>query len=316
MDSPSEDKVGTLIKVNQFILDNSTPLAVNSNIETERVILDADTENVFQNDSIATRPLEGFTTMKGLARRDVEKIVLLVRAGAMGYYTANPDPGKFRIVDFPDSKVTEDRDSELYVLADQVYDIGNPIKTLMAPFQVTSANVDDIIIKKNYYKTVLELPRSEKAISKAAAHERDRLMTKCFEVTLVKEDAYMLPFKYTNPMLYDKWLTARAIDDSGGGADTNGYEVHNYLLAAGASVSFGPVVSPAQKMYLRQIGGTLSVIVCTGATTADTCSTGFNLTPGHTDKKTFGELGLPAGNYIIFTNPNINSITVRAGFKI
>ena len=50
MDSHSEDRVSTLIKVNQFALDNTDDLTSNPNIEDERAILEADTETVFQKD--------------------------------------------------------------------------------------------------------------------------------------------------------------------------------------------------------------------------------------------------------------------------
>ncbi|MEO5571795.1 MAG: hypothetical protein ABIT08_02435 [Bacteroidia bacterium] len=315
MDSNTEDRVGTPIKVNQFLKDNTASFAINAQIEAERTTLENDTERIFQNDSIATRPLEGFTQMKTNARTDLENIVLLVRAGCVGYYTANPNPGKLMIVKFADTKVREARDNDLYVLADQVHDIADPIKALMAPYLVTAANVDSIPTRMTAYKNVLQLPRTEEAISIAAGEERDRLVSKCFDLTLKNLDNYLLPFKYSNEVLYSEYLTARAIDNSGGGADTNGYEVHNYEIRAGRSVSFGAAVDAAQQLYLRQIGGTIGVTICTGATALATCTSGFDLTPGTTLKTTFGDLGLPAGAFIIFTNPNAGTVTVRAGLK-
>jgi len=315
MDSTTEDRVGTLIKVNQLLDDESASFAVNPQIEAERTTLEADTERVFQNDSTATRPLEGFTQMKTNSRKDVEDIVLLVRAGCVGYYTANPNPGKLMIVKFAKRKVERMRDSELYVLADQVHDIADPIKALLGPYQVTSANVDSVITRKDAYKAVLQLPRTEEAISKAASEERDRIIEKCFTETLENLDGYLLPYEITNAVLYSRYLTARAIDDSGGGSDSAGYTVENFPLAPGATVSFGPVVAPDKQVYIRQIGGTVGVIVCTAALATDACASGFTLTPGATVKKPFGDLALPGGAVINFTNPGANTVTVRAGLK-
>lgn len=315
MDSNTEDRVGTLIKVNQFAKDNAVALAVNVNIEAERTTLEADTERVFQNDSISTRPLDGFTTMKGNARTDLEKILLQVRAGASGYYTLNPDAGKLRIVSFPDTKVVEARDNDLYVLADQVHDIAEPVKALMGPFLVTPADVDSVTTRMTNYKKVLQLPRTEEAISVAAGEERDRVLTKCFDKTLVTLDVYLLPFKYTNAVLYSEYQTARAIDNSGGGSDSAGYVVQNYVLAPGATLSFGPVVAPDKQVYLRQIGGTVGVIVCAAALPADACAAGFTLAPATTVKKVYGDLGLTPGAVINFTNPGGSTVTVRAGLK-
>jgi hypothetical protein len=316
MDSITEDRTGTLVKVNQFAIDNTAALAVNPNIETERALLEADTERIFQNDSTATRPLEGFTQMKTNAREDLEDIVLLVRAGCVGYYTLNSDPGKLMIVNFADTKVLKARDSELYVLADQVHDIADPVKALLGPFQVTVANVDAIPTLKQAYKDVLQLPRTEEAISIAAAKERDRFVDKCFNVTLPKIDAYMLPFKYTNATLFSKYETARAIDNSGGGSDSAGYDVQNYALAPGATVSFGAVPAPDRQIYLRQIGGTDGVIVCTAALATDACAAGFVMVPAVAVKKAFGDLGLSGGAVVNFTNPGTETVTVRAGFKL
>jgi len=201
------------------------------------------------------------------------------------------------------------------VKADQVHDIANPVKLLLAPYLVTAADVDSIVTLKDAYKNVLQLPRTEEAISMAAANERDRMVDKCFNTTLPKIDAYLLPFKYTNAVLYDKYTVARAIDNSGGGADTNGYDVHNHELAAGETKSFSPSVANSQQLYFRQIGGTVGVIICTAAAGTDACAAGFTLVPAVTVKKTFAELGLAANNFINFTNPGSETVTVRAGFK-
>lgn len=317
MDSNTEDRVGTLIKVDMFLsaTDVAAATAANTNIEAERVILADDTERVFQADSTATRPLEGFTTMKKNARTDLEDIVLLCRAGGQGYYTANSDPGKLMILKFSDTKVKEARDNDLYVIADQVHDVVSPIKTLMVPFSVTSANVDAIPTKKDLYREVLQLPVTEEAISVAAGQQRDRIIDKCFNITLKKLDNYMLPYKYTNAVLYSRYQTARAIDNSGGGADTNRYDVHSFKLEAGETKSFSPAVADGQQLYFRQIGGTVGVIICTGDTDATVCTSGFTLAPAVTVKKTFAELGLTDGDFINFTNPGSETVTVRAGLK-
>lgn len=315
MDSNSEDHVGTLIKVNQFAKDNDGALAINNNIEANRVVLETDIDRIFQLDSTATRPLEGFTQMKTNSRTDLESMVLLVRAGCVGYYTANPNAGKLGIVKFPDTKVTSARDNDLYVLADQVHDIANPIRTLLAPFSVSEDNVDAIPDLMSAYKDLLQLPRTEEAISKAAGEERDRVMDKCFQKTLPTIDNYMMVFKQTNATLFSKYQTARAIDSSGGGSGTDGYTVSSYEIGPGQSRAFGPGVTPTQEMYFRQIGGSTGVIICTAAANSDTCASGYQLVPGVTLKTNFGALGLATNNFIIFTNTNTDTVTVRAGLK-
>jgi hypothetical protein len=196
-----------------------------------------------------------------------------------------------------------------------VHDIADPIKSLMAPYLVTAGNVDSIPTRMLAYKNVLELPRTEEAISKAAGEERDRLLSKLFDPTLKNLDNYLLPFKYANPMLYSQYLTARAIDESGGGADTNGYEVHNYQIAPGASRTFMASLDDAQQVYFRQLGGTIGVRICRRAAEGDVCDAGYELTPGATVKTTIGEMAMTAGAFIIFTNPNAGTVTVRAGLK-
>ncbi|MEP7170105.1 MAG: hypothetical protein ABI855_12100, partial [Bacteroidota bacterium] len=165
------------------------------------------------------------------------------------------------------------------------------------------------------YMLVLELPRTEQAISKAAGEERDRLLHTLFDPILKKLDNYLLPFKYTNAVLYSEYQTARAIDDSGGGADTNGYEVHNYEIAPGASRTFMATLDDAQQVYFRQLGGTIGVKICRKDTELDVCNDGYLLTPGTSVKTTIGEMGLIPGAFIIFTNPNAGTVTVRAGLK-
>ena len=315
MDSNTEDRIGTLIKVNQFCLDRSTPLAVNSNIEAERTTLADDTERIFQNDSIATRPLGGATTMKANARKDLEDIIMLCRAGGIGYFTVNSNPLKLGILQQSDTEIKQARDSVLYVKADQVHDVLDPVKSLMAAFQVTAANVDSIVTRKDAYKAVLQLPQTEEAISEAAGKERDRIVDKCFNQTLANIDAHMLVFKYTNPLLHDEYLSNRAIDNSGGGSDSAGYTLTNFALAPGATASFGPVVAADKGVYIRQIGGADGVIVCEAATGSEACTAGFTLTPGATVKVPYGDLGLSGGAVINLTNPGATTVTVRMGLK-
>jgi hypothetical protein len=315
MDSNTEDRVGTLIKVNQFCRDRAAVLAVNPNIELERVILEADTERVFQNDSIATRPLGGATTLKANSRKDLEDIMKLCRAGGIGYFTLNSDPLKLRVLQMTDTDIERARDSDIYIKADQVHDILDPVKALMGPFQVTAANVDSIPTRMAAYKNVLQLPATEEAVSEAAGKERDRVVVKCFDVTLVKIDAYMLPFKYTNAILHDEFLSNRSIDSSGGGSDSAGYTLLNFALAPGASASFGPVVAADKQIYIRQIGGTVGAIICEAAAAPDACASGFVLTPNTTVKKPYGDLGLSGGAVINMTNPGGSTVTVRMGLK-
>jgi hypothetical protein len=178
--------------------------------------------------------------------------------------------------------------------------------------------VDSILTRMQAYKDVLELPRSEEAISMAAARERDRIYNKCFAEetgTLARIGNYMLPFKYTNAMLYDTYKVARAIDSSGGGSDSTGYTLSLFALAPGATASFGPRVAPDKGIYIRQIGGTVGVIICEAAAAPDACASGFTLTPGVTVKKPYGDLGLSGGAVINMTNPGASTVTVRMGLK-
>ncbi len=316
MNSNLEDHLGTLIKCNTFLTDNAASFLGNADIASERVILANNIEGIFQADSTATRPLEGFTDWKAIKAKDLVDAVLLVRAGCVGYYRKNYDTGKLIIVDFPDSRMDQLRDKEISTVADQVHDVANQIKLLLAPYNVTAANVDAIPTKRTAYGLVLELPRTEEAISKAAGEDRDRLFDLAFKTTLENLKAYLLTFKYTNPNLFSRWQTALMIDNSGGGSGTEGYDVQTFLIPPNSSVAFG-AVPPADKFfYTRQIGGALGVLACVKPLNTDSCTTGFEMVPGVTTKKILNEYPLVGSGFIIFTNPNSETVTVRAGVKI
>lgn len=315
MDSNTEDRVGTLVKVTQFLSDYNTFLAANTAIEDEHGTLGTDTEEFFQQDSIATRNLGGFTEVKTDSRKILEDRVLLIRAALVSYYTANPDPRKRVIMELTDTEIKRKRDSELYVFADQVNDLASPVKALLVPFQVTEVQVDELTTFSSAYREVLQLPRSEEGISIAAGKEGARLLDKSFNVTLPKLDAYLLPFKYSNLVLYDKWLVARAIDNSGGGSDSAGYTLTNLVLAPGATASFGDAPAADKHMYFRQIGGSAGVVACAAATISP-CATGYTLTPNDTVKLLYGDLGISGGGPLLnFTNPGTETVTVRVGLK-
>ncbi len=315
MDSSSEDRIGTPIKVNQFLKDEGGSFTINPDIEITRALMETEIENFFQEDSTATRPLGGYTEVKGGERSDLEKNILKVRAACVGYFTKNPDASKMMIVKRTDTEIFETRDKELYTVADQIHDVADPIKTLLGPYLVAAADVDAIPTNMTAYMKVLELPRTEEGRSMAAGNERDRIIGILFNEKLASLDNYMVPWKYENLALYERYQTARAIDSSGGLSDSTGYDNHNYELAPGASKSFHAAVAGSQQLYFRQIGGTVGALVCTAALVTDSCTAGFTLVAGETVKKTFTELGLAAGSFINFTNPGSQTITIRAGLK-
>lgn len=316
MNDQLEDKLGMYIKVDTFATNNAAALAANAQIEATRVVVHDNILNIIQLESIATRDLSGFGEAKGDAAQLLINRVLLVRGASTGYFTANPDKGKKRIVEFPTGDIQKLRDKDLLSLADQVHDIADPVKATLTAFGCTAAQVDSLVTLSTAYLTISELPRSEQGLSKAAGNERDRVFGKTDDVLTDGMDDYLIVFEQTNAQLYDQYQTARMIDDSGGGSGTDGFTVQNYELPPGVAVPFGPIPTPVDReVYMRQLGGTVGVLVCTKPLETEACTSGFILTPSETVKQPWSAFGLTDNAWVIFTNPGAESVTVRAGLR-
>lgn len=317
MDSSQEDHYGMYLKVDFFLVARATDLAFNPAIATTRTSLNTLINSIAQADSTATRNITGYTIAKNEHREAQLTQFKLVRAALMGYFTANPDIRKKKLIDFNDSDIDRFRNDELYAKTDQLLDVALPVKALLVPFGVAAADVDALNTMNDAWNMIEPSNRMEQAVNIAALKDVNILMPKVEDLLHNTLDSYLKVVQYTNPNIYSQYQTARMIDDSGGGSDSAGYDVQNLTVPPNGSLLFdiGSSGIPADlSVYLRAINGSLKV--CTTNLPAGACTDGFDLVQGETFKGNFKELGLDdTKTNIQFTNNSPVVVALRAGVK-
>jgi hypothetical protein len=319
MNSAQEDRFGMYLKVDLFLVTHALDLAFNPAIGTGRTALNSLISLISQSDSTATRNITGFTAAKNLHRAQQIAQFKLVRAGMLGYYTANPDIKNKTIVNFTDSEIDKFRDSELYMKSDQVLDLALPVKALLLPFGVAAAEVDSLETLNNIWQAMEPIGRQEEGVNKASAEDVVKYMAQAISLLTDTMDSYLKVVQYTNPNLYSQYLTARMIDDSGGNSGSEGFEVQTITVPSGGTVTF-PMEGPPsadEEIYIRAIDG--SVYLCGSTTPVAACTPGagtFLAERGVTFKGLMANLGIDFNQpYVNLTNPSPDIVTVRIGTK-
>lgn len=319
MTSKQEDKYGMYLKVSLYLSTHAPDLAFNPAIAATEVSLHSLTTAIAQADSTATRDITGYTAAKNEHRAQQIASFKLVRAGMMGYLTANPDIKSLQIIDFTDSDIDKFRDSELYMKTDQLLDLALPVKMDLVPYGVTDAQVDALDTMNGAWQAIEPTGRQEEGVNAAARKDVGRLMGQTDTLINDTLDNYLKVLQYNDPNLYDQYLTARMIDDSGGQSDSTGYDLQDFSIPAGGSVNFpvgpGPIAAETQ-LYIRVVSQGGGVYVCTTDIPASPCTTGYLAQSGITYKGPIGNLGIDLNlPNVQFTNPGTNDVLVRAGTK-
>ncbi len=317
MNSDQEDHFGMHLKVDLFLVTNASALAFNPAIATNRTSLNSFINLTAQSDSTATRDITGFTAAKNEHRAQQIAQLKLVRAGMMGYYVVNPDIKNSGIVSFNDGQIDKFRDTELYMRTDQVLDLALPVKALLTPYGVSAAQVDALDTLNGLWLAMESIGRQEEWVNKASGEDVDRYMAKTTGLLTKTIDVLMKVVQYNDPNLYSQYTTARMIDDTGGGSDSQGYIVQTFTVPGGGSIIL-PLTSgapdPTLQVYLRAING--DAIVCTTNLPANPCTNGFELLKGETFKGTIGSMNLDALlQNVQVTNPGLSPVIIRAGIK-
>ncbi len=318
MNSSQEDHYGMFLKTDLYLVTNATALAYNPAIATTRTALNSLINAIAQADSTATRDITGYTEAKNAHRETQLTLFKKVRAGLMGYYTGNLDPRYREIINHTDSAINDFRDAEIYIKTDQVLDIALPIKADLVPFGVTEAEVDSLDTLNDAWPALEPSGRMEEAINKASRQDVSRFIEQTVTLLDGTLDNYLKVVQYNDPNLYSQYQTARMIDDSGGGSDSNGYDVQNYIIPANGSIiinlnTSGPLPGSLE-IYMRAISG--GIRVCTTDLPANPCATGYELIQGVTFKGPLSNLNIDLNKTNLqFTNPGLVDVVVRAGVR-
>lgn len=307
MDKEQEDKLGMFKKVQTFLVNNAVPLSATPVIGSQ---LQPDFDNLLaallQEAEDASAPISGSTVAKAEKRLAVEELGFQVAGAVTSYYTLTvPDPVLRAKCDYVRSALTRMRDSDLYVNISRVHEIANPIKLLLGPFGVSDTVVDNLATALSDYFEVLQAPKDALGARSASNKQLVRMIAGIDELLKEKLDVVMRYYVSANPELHDYYLSARSIDQSGGGAqpdvDVSGtIDPGLYFTAPD-----GFVFSSNTRIVLSNTGapGSTDVVVGFGAAPDSFSGTTQTVAPGNTIDVRANEVGFsPASTYFVLFN--------------
>ena len=322
MDDTQEEYFGTYLKIKQFATTNASDLAVNPSIATQKNKLDNLINAITLQDALANMDYTGFTTMKDNAALSLRDQLKKVGRGLTSYFAEVNHPGNLEIVKKTNSEINYNNDGNLNMLASSIYLVGNKpaVKTdpLLAHSQLVAADIDDLETARVAWMEMVAVPKEKRGDHVAANKEKAKLFESANKTLLPLFDNLMAPFETTNPILFSKYTTARAIDNLGGGSGTDGFDLTVLTIPAGGSVNApisGPI--PADKvLYIRVVTNGGALKICMVSLLPAPCPSPYELSFGTIFKAPASDLGLDLGlPNLQISNAGTEPVIVRFGVK-
>ena len=165
--------------------------------------------------SKADTDITGYTVDKQVKRSNLKTKVLKLSGGIVAHTALTDDFKTNEKCDATPSQIDYMRDNDFYTYAKLVINEVTPIMAALTPYGIVAADLTAANTSANIYLTAIQSPQvqiNERSSSKKA------LTTLFAETTALldnKLDKLMGIFITTNPNLYDAYMGARAIDDTG-----------------------------------------------------------------------------------------------------
>lgn len=220
MTDNQNNKLGMFIKVRDFGTTYTTELASVTQVDTQMDALDTVINAITAAEAMATQDTTGFTIAKGLLRGNLTKIVLKCSRAGAAYFLSINNIGMIKAADFTPRELDELRDNDIYVRAQQLYNIVKPVEANLDDFNSGAADV--ALLKSTYesFFNIIKLPKEKTELKAAYGREVDRQFVNGDGI-IQTLDIYMATFEAVNPLVYDIYTSARSIDDLGSGSANN-----------------------------------------------------------------------------------------------
>lgn len=321
MEDSQVEHVGMFVKVKTFLNKKAGDLASTPVIAaTLQPALISQIDLILEEDEDASAPITGSTELKRNLRTAVEDKGFTIAAACAAYYTLTvPNPVLRVKCEFQQSDFDRMRDKDVYVDMSRVHEIADPVKALLAPFGVAGADVDALGTALTDFFAQFEAPFDARGERAASGKQVDRLIEQTLELLKDKLDVVMKFYVTNNPELHDYYLSARAIDQTGGGPIPD--EDEQFTLASGQFMS--PAVSSEMNanshiVLINKAGNGSQVIF--GFSNFQNGFSGVQKTvmPGTTSDDKAIDLGFTPGiPYLVFQNPgNPNPVSIDLRGKV
>lgn len=174
------------------------------------------TREIENQEMISTGNMTGYTEAKNQTRQTLVNLLKKVSDSLLSYGQNNSAPYIIEREDYLAGRLSDASDSEVYVLAVQLFRKADPVKASLPPYGSNPADVVLLQTTADSFVDQIRVPfANRKARSRAVAQVK-KLFAQCDEV-LQTLDIHMAVYEYININLYLRYRSARNIDNLSGG---------------------------------------------------------------------------------------------------
>ncbi len=173
-------------------------------------------DTISKEAGVVISDFSGYTEQKNDDRTKLEEISGKVSSALLGYGAANGQPDIVEREDYLVSSLGKSPDSELYVLAVQLYRTALPVQGSLTPYGSGAADVTELNNAAEKFLPQIKVARNQRKVKSRAAKKVKELFVQADEA-LRKLDIYMNVYQHANSNLYTQYRFARKIDKRVGG---------------------------------------------------------------------------------------------------
>ena len=217
MTDSENNKYRMYLSIEKTLDENGTLLAGVPALVSAKTILSA---NIVAIGGYSTQLLSdstGQTIVKKQSRDVLENAILKVSGGLVAYCTAENLVAQRKDINFKPYQLNRAKEIELYNMAAALLVVALPVKTLLASYLITEADIEELdALHTAFLKSI---PGKRDSVGSAvAARLAMRLLFKETDL-LIKDklDNLVVIFRAANPEFYTKYTSARVIVDLGHG---------------------------------------------------------------------------------------------------
>lgn len=220
MNRKLENKLGMFHKVLHFFKANESTFNPIAHFGPPIAELKGIADDIVKEEIKNIRDYTGATEQKNEVREKVEKLCAKVGSAVLAYGANNSQPDILDATDYMTGNLARVGDSELYVLAVQLYRKADPIKGFLAPYGSGTTDVAQLNTQSSAFVDQIHVPRGYRKVRTRAVQQIAALFKQADEV-LQKLDAYMAVYQFVGLTLFAEYKLARAIDNR-----PSGHTVH------------------------------------------------------------------------------------------
>lgn len=289
------------LKVRAFLQSNASQIGLNALVAGATEFNDK-INHLLDSDVKSVSDITGYTISKQ-HHRDAAKISCITLAkGLAAYYDAVKDQNSLRDVLKTRSELENQKELDFYdtcmLIISKVP--ASPTRVL-ADYGVSTALIQEAQTHVKEYIDYMSVPRDMQGLRISLGLEVDQLMDETDMLLHNQLDMLVGTIEFTNPALFSRWQTARAIDHMGGGSGTP----PDYTIMAAPNAFTVVAQIPYQASRSIEIRNNGKDSIQFGLSSSDTSfsSPAIQVDGGQSRNRRSSNIS-PSGDYLLISNPS------------